>query len=78
MAYITVVLALALVCWLVLAARGTDTSRIDSAAAAAAAGSPTGEQVSRTSPHRDRGARGRDQLADHRRARDLAHDQQAA
>lgn len=75
MAYITVVLALALVCWLVLAARGTDTSRIDAAAAAAV---PPAPELPVTSPHGDRGARGRNQLADHRRARHLTHDQQAA
>ena len=77
MAYFTIVLALALVCWLVLAARGTgtDTSRIDAASAATV---PPGSDLPLTSPHRDRGTRGRDQLTDHRRARNLTHDQQAA
>ena len=72
MAFFTVVLALALACWLIVAARGGDTDRADPAAV------PAAPEPSRPSAHADRHVRGVDQLADLRRARQGTRHQQAA
>jgi hypothetical protein len=72
MAYITVSLAVTLACWLLLAARGGKSSRLDAPRASEPLPQPSSAHEQRTL------ARPVDQLADHRRPRYLARHQQAA